>query len=89
MMWYCTSVKSENIRFPKTLDMLGFETFASYGCIRTFESEYFCDVEEVTDCLVEMGIEFTFEVLPDYGNVSRLVYDKVGYLEYKKKMNEL
>lgn len=88
MMWYMLSVKRENACYPKTLDTLNFE---NYGVDNgyTFESEYFCDVEEKADCLVEMGIEFRFDVLPDYGNVSRLVYDKDGYLKYKKMMNEV
>lgn len=85
MMWYIISVETEKVPFSKTLEMLGFEHYDGF----ILESEYFCDIEEKADCLVEMGIEFRFDVFPDYGNVSRLVYDKAGYLKYKKMMNEL
>lgn len=87
MMWYVLSVETEKVHFPKTLEMLGFENYyGDDGSI--FESEYFCDIEEKADCLVEMGIDFHFVVLPDYGTIARIEYDTKGYLEYKKVYNE-
>lgn len=87
MMWYIVSVKRENACYPKTLETLGFENYESDDGF-TFESEYFCDVEEKADCLVEMGIDFQFVVLPDYGTIARIEYDTKGYLEYKKVYNQ-
>jgi hypothetical protein len=86
MMWYVLNVKSENVRFPRTLESLGFEYYEADNEF-FFDAEYFCDIEEKADCLVEMGIEFQFVVFPDYGMVSKIVYDRNGYLKYKKMMN--
>lgn len=87
MMWYMLSIEREKVRYPKTLEILGFENYESTNGY-TFEGEYFSDMEEKADCLVEMGFDFQFIIYPDYGTVSRIVYDKNGYLEYKKVFNE-
>lgn len=88
MMWYLLSIEREKVHYPKTLETLGFENYEPTDGF-TFEAEYFCDIEDKADCLVEMGFDFQFIVYPDYGMVSRIVYDKDGYLAYKKMMNEV
>ena len=87
-MYYMLNIEREKVLYPKTLEALGFENYEADNGY-TFESEYFCDVEEKADCLAEMGFEFQFIVYPDYGMVSRIVYDKSGFLAYKKMMDEV
>lgn len=88
MMWYCLKVESEKARFPKTLEALGFEYYEADNGF-TFESEYFCDIEEKADCLIEMNIDFQFIIAYDYGDYStRNVHDKDIYLLYKEDYNE-
>lgn len=86
MKLYALNVKSKNARFPKTLEMLGLENYSDEF---SFESEYFCDIEEKADCLIEMEIDFQFEILPEeWPAASTIKYDKSGYLAYKKAYNE-
>lgn len=87
-MYYFLSVERERVLYPKTLEALCFENYEADNGY-TFESEYFCDIEERADCLVEMGIDFQMVELPDYYmTVSRIVYNKDGYLAYKENYNK-
>lgn len=87
-MYYFLSIEREKVVYPKTLEALGFENYEADNGY-TFESEYFCDIEEKADCLVEMGIDFQMVELPDYYmTVSRIVHDKDGYLAYKENYNK-